>query len=429
MLDIKLLRENPNLVRKNLERRQDPDKIRLLEEVIEYDKTWRTLTTRINELRRTRNQISAEVARLKREGRDASGKMREGETVQRTIKEAEDERERYTRLLREGLMRLPNLLHESVPFGRDEGDNVEIRRCGEPPKFTFSAKGHLEIALNLGLVDAERAGKVAGAGFLYLRDELVLLDYALMRFGMDFLLKRGYRLVEPPFMIKRRPYEGVTALEDFEDVLYKIEGEDLYPIATSEHSMAAMFMDEVLTKDDLPIKFVGVSPCFRREVGTHGKYTKGLFRMHHFNKVEQFIFSLPEDSWGFHEELQRNSEEMYQALGLHYRVVNVCTGDIGIIAAKKYDIEVWMADGEYRESGSNSNCTDYQARRLNIRYREKEGQPPKGFVHTLNNTALATSRTMMAILEQHQQEDGSVVIPKVLRPYMNGLKKIERKQP
>ena len=428
MLDIKLIRENPDLVRRNLERRQDPEKIRLLEEVIEYDRVWRSLTTKVNELRRRRNLISAEVARLKKEGRDASEKIREGERVQREIKKVEAERERYARLVRNGLMRLPNLLHESVPFGRDERDNVEIRRWGEPPKFNFKPKSHLEIALDLGLIDVERAGKVAGAGFLYLRDELVLLDYAIMRFAMDFLTKRGYRLVEPPFMIKRRPYEGVTALEDFEDVLYKIEGEDLYLIATSEHPMAAMFMDEVLNKDDLPIKLVGVSPCFRKEVGTHGKYTKGLFRMHQFNKVEQFIFCLPEDSWKFHEELQRNSEEMYQALGLHYRVVNVCTGDIGTIAAKKYDIEVWMADGVYREIGSNSNCTDYQARRLNIRYREKEGQPPKGYVHTLNNTALATSRTMMAILEQYQQEDGSVIIPKVLRPYMNGLKKIEKKR-
>ncbi len=426
-MDIKLIRENPDLVRRNLERRQDPEKIRLLEEVIKYDRVWRSLTTKVNELRRRRNLISAEVARLKKEGRDTSEKIREGERVQREIKKVEAERERYARLVRNGLMRLPNLLHESVPFGRDERDNVEIRRWGEPPKFNFKPKSHLEIALDLGLIDAERAAKVAGAGFFYLRDELVLLDYAIMRFAMDFLTKRGYRLVEPPFMIKRRPYEGVTALEDFEDVLYKIEGEDLYLIATSEHPMAAMFMDEVLNKDDLPIKLVGVSPCFRKEVGTHGKYTKGLFRMHQFNKVEQFIFCLPEDSWKFHEELQRNSEEMYQALGLHYRVVNVCTGDIGTIAAKKYDIEVWMADGVYREIGSNSNCTDYQARRLNIRYREKEGQPPKGYVHTLNNTALATSRTMMAILEQYQQEDGSVIIPKVLRPYMNGLKKIEKK--
>jgi seryl-tRNA synthetase len=429
MLDIKLLRENPDLVRKNLERRQDPEKLRLLEEVIGYDGAWRSLTAKVNGLRRARNQISSEVARLKQDGKDASERMRDGDRVQEAVKEAEAEEERYQGLIREGLMRLPNMLHESVPFGKDENDNVEIRRWGEPPKFDFEPRGHVDVALNLGIIDEARAGKASGAGFVYLKKGLALLDYAILRFAMDFLIGRGYTLVEPPFMIKRRPYEGVTSLEDFENVLYKIEGEDLYLIATSEHAIAAMYMDEVLNAEDLPIKFVGVSPCFRKEVGTHGKYTKGLFRMHHFNKVEQFIFSLPEDSWGFHEELQRNSEELYQALGLHYRVVNVCTGDIGILAAKKYDTEVWMTDGAFREIGSNSNCTDYQARRLNIRYREKEGQAPKGFVHTLNNTALATSRTMMAILEQYQQEDGSVVIPEALRPYMNGLERIEKKEP
>jgi len=280
----------------------------------------------------------------------------------------------------------------------------------------------------LGLVDAERAAKVSGAGFLYLKNELVLLDLAIQRFAIDLLVKRGYTLIEPPFMINRKAYEGMIDFEDFEMVTYNVAGTDLYLIATSEHPMGAMFMDEILDKKDLPIKFVGVSTCFRKEVGTHGKYTKGLFRMHQFNKVEQFIFCSPEQSWRLHEELQKNSEEMYQKLGLHYRVVNVCTGDIGTLAAKKYDIEVWMADEKFRESGSNSNCTDYQARRLNIRFREKEGQAPAGFVHTLNNTALATSRTMMAILEQFQQKDGSVVIPKVLRPFMNGIEKLEKKR-
>jgi len=226
-------------------------------------------------------------------------------------------------------------------------------------------------------------------------------------------------------MMRKKPYLGVTDLEFFGDQLYKLQNEDLYLIATSEHPMAATFLDEVIDKKDLPIKFVGVSPCFRKEVGTHGKYTKGLFRVHQFNKIEQFIFCLPEDSWKFHEELQKNSEDLYQGLGLHFRVVNVCTGDIGIIAAKKYDIEVWMADGTYREAGSNSNCTDYQARRLNTRFREKKGQAPAGFVHTLNNTALATSRTMIAILEQHQQKNGSVIIPEALRPLMDGIKRLK----
>ncbi|MDH5702926.1 MAG: serine--tRNA ligase, partial [Aigarchaeota archaeon] len=281
----------------------------------------------------------------------------------------------------------------------------------------------------LNIIDSERAGKVAGSGFYYLTDELALLDYAILRYAIDFMMQRGYKLVEPPFMMKRKSYEGVTDLADFENVMYKVEGEDLYLIATSEHPMAAMFMNEVLNKADLPMKLVGVSPCFRREVGAHGKYTKGLFRMHQFNKVEQFIFCLPEDSWRFHEELQTNAEDLYKSLGLHYRVVNVCTGEIGSLAAKRYDIEIWMADSEFREIGSNSNCTDYQARRLKIRYREKEGQKPAGFVHTLNNTAIATSRTMMAILEHYQQKDGSVRLPEALKHYMGGIEKILRPTP
>jgi seryl-tRNA synthetase len=427
MLDIKLIRQNPELVRKNLQRRGDPEKLRLLQQLIRFDEKWRALKIEVHELRRRRNQISREIAGLKKRGKDIEGKLKEAAQIPKRLKEREAELKRCGDRVRDCLMKIPNLLHPSVPVGKDESENVEIKRWGNPPKFDFVPKGHLEVALDLGLIDRERAEKVAGAGFFYLKEELVLLDLAIQRFAIDFLRERGYVLIEPPLMIRREPYEGVTDLSDFELVTYKIEGEDWYLIATSEHPMAAMFMNEVLDKKDLPIKCVGVSPCFRKEVGTHGKYTKGLFRMHQFNKVEQFIFCLPEDSWKFHEELQNNSEELYQKLGLHYRVVNICTGDIGTIAAKKYDIEVWMVDGKFREVGSNSNCTDYQARRLNIRFREGEGKPPIGFVHTLNNTALATSRTMMAILEQHQQKDGSVVIPEVLRPYMGGIEKLEKK--
>ena len=425
MLDIRLIRENPEIVRRNIARRNDPEKLRLLDEVIELDMRWRELTTRVNELRRRRNELSEEIGRLVKEGKDPSELRRMAERIPDMIKEAEEERDKCWEGVRNGLMRLPNLLHDSVPYGVDESQNVEVRRWGEPPRFSFQPRSHVEVASALGVIDFERAAKVSGAGFYYLKNELVLLDYAIIRFAIDHLLSKGYTLIEPPFMLRRRPYEGATDLSDFERVMYKVEGEDLYLIATSEHSIAAMFMDEVLNAEDLPIKLVGVSPCFRREVGTHGKYTKGLFRVHQFNKVEQFIFCLPEQSWELHEELQRNSEELYQRLGLHYRVVNVCTGDIGSMAAKKYDIEVWMADGVFRESGSNSNCTDYQARRLNIRYRLKEGQPPAGYVHTLNNTALATSRTMLAILEQYQQEDGSVLVPEPLRKYMNGMERIE----
>jgi len=229
--------------------------------------------------------------------------------------------------------------------------------------------------------------------------------------------------------MRRKPYEGVVALSDFESDLYKVENEDLYLIATSEHPMAAMYMNEVLKAEDLPLKLVGVSANFRKEAGAHGKDTRGIFRTHQFNKIEQFVFCKPEDSWKIHEELIQNAEELVQKLGLSYRVVNCCTGDIGTVAAKKYDIEAWMpAQNAYREMISCSNCTDYQARRLNVRYREKEGAPPKEFVHTLNSTALATGRTIVAILENYQQEDGSVIVPEVLRKYMGGMEKIEPKR-
>ncbi|MCD6402949.1 MAG: serine--tRNA ligase [Candidatus Aenigmarchaeota archaeon] len=428
MLDIKLIREKPDEVRKNLERRQDPTILERFDKLLEYDKQWRKTVSELNEFRKRRNEITVEITKLKKEGKNVDKLLKEAKDVQVAIKQLEIKEKYYKEKVRELLMSIPNLLHESVPLGKDEHDNVVVKVWGKPPKFDFQPKSHVEILKDLGLIDLERAAKVAGRGFYYLKKELVLLDFAIMRFAIDHLIKKGYILVEPPFMLRKDAYLGVTDFEFFKDQLYKIEGEDLYLIATAEHPIASMFKDEVLLKDDLPLKFVGVSPCFRKEVGTHGKYTKGLFRVHQFNKVEQFIFCSPEESWELHEELQRNSEELYQKLGLHYRVVNVCTGDIGDIAAKKYDIEVWMADGQYRESGSNSNCTDYQARRLNIRYREKEGAPVKGFVHTLNNTALATSRTMIAIIEQFQQKDGSVKIPRVLWDYMGGIKKLEKRE-
>jgi len=425
MLDIKLIREHPEIVRDDLKKRGDVEKLKMLDDLIEYDKKWRQLLTQVNELRHRRKVVTTEIASLKKKGEDASRQIEEAKGIPQEIEKLEKQVEEYKEKVDSILLKLPNILHESVPFGKDESDNVVAKIVGKPPKFDFKPKSHVEIALNLGLIDFDRAAKVAGHGFYYLKGDLARLDLAIINYTVDLLRKRGYTLIEPPFMMHKKPYLGVTDLDFFGDQLYKLGGEDLYLIATSEHPMAATFMDEVMDKKDLPIKFVGVSPCFRKEVGAHGKYTKGLFRVHQFNKVEQFIFCLPEDSWKFHEELQKNAEDLYQGLGIHFRVVNVCTGDIGIIAAKKYDIEVWMADGTYREAGSNSNCTNYQARRLNIRYREKEGQPPAGFVHTLNNTALATSRTMIAILEQHQQKDGSVIIPEALRPLMGGIERLE----
>jgi seryl-tRNA synthetase len=429
MLDIKLVRESPELIRVNLQKRVDPKNLHMLDELISYDRRWRENLTRLNGLRHERRHVTTEIAALKKQGKKAEDEIAKGKvvnteitTLEKQVAEAEEKVHYY-------LMRLPNLLHESVPSGKDENDNVQVKAWGETPRFSFPVQGHIELGSSLDIMDIERAGKIAGARFFYLKSKGVLLDLALMNFALDEMIKKGYTPIEPPFLMRREAYEGVTALSDFEEMLYKVEDEDLYLIATSEHPMAAMFMNETLKAENLPLKLAGMSTNFRKEAGAHGKDTRGIFRTHQFNKIEQFVFCTPEDSWKIHENLIENAEDLARQLGLPYRIVNVCTGDIGTVAAKKYDIEAWMpAQNAYREIGSCSNCTDYQARRLNIKYRKKEGEAPEGFVHTLNSTAIATGRTIVAILENYQQEDGSVVIPKALRKYMGGIEKIEPKR-
>jgi seryl-tRNA synthetase len=429
MLDIKLIRENPEFVKNNLMKRGNPENSKMLDALVDLDREWRQNLIKLNDRRHERKMMTAEIAALKKTGKDASIKVEKAKTLDSEITSIEKEVARAEEKTRDYLMRLPNLLHETVPVGKDENGNVQIRSWGVIPKFDFAVKNHIDLGLNLDIIDIERAGKVTGSRFFYLKREGVLLDMALMSFALEEITKKGYLPVEPPYLMRREPYEGVTALSDFEDVLYKIENEDLYLIATSEHPMAAMFMNEVLKEEDLPLKLAGISACFRKEAGAHGKDTRGIFRTHQFNKIEQFVFCKPEESWKLHEELIHNAEELVQKLGLPYRVVNVCTGDIGTVAAKKYDLEAWMpAQNAYREIVSCSNCTDYQARRLGIRYREKEGAPPKGFLHTLNSTAIATGRTIVAILENFQQEDGTVVVPKVLRKYMGEIEKINLKR-
>ena len=429
MLDIKLIRENPEFVKNNLAKRGNPENIKMLDALIELDREWRQNLTKLNDLRHERKMMTAEIGKLKKAGKDASKEVEKAKSLDSEITNIQAEVAREEEKTRGYLMQLPNLLDESVPVGNDEGGNVQVKSWGVIPKFGFDFKNHIDLGLNLDIIDVERAGKVTGSRFFYLKGAGVLLDMALMSFALEEMTKKGYLPVEPPYLMRREPYEGVTALGDFEEVLYKIENEDLYLIATSEHPMAAMFMSEVLKEEDLPLKLAGISACFRKEAGAHGKDTRGMFRTHQFNKIEQFIFCNPEESWKLHEELLHNAEDLIQKLGLPYRVVNVCTGDIGTVAAKKYDIEAWMpAQNAYREVVSCSNCTDYQARRLGIRYREKEGAPTKGFLHTLNSTAIATGRTIVAILENFQQEDGTVVVPKVLRKYMHDIEKISLKR-
>jgi len=425
MLDIRVIRESPQLVRDNLNKRGNPENIKMLDSLIDLDRKWRQGLTRLNDLRHERKLVTVEIAKLKKTGKDADTEVAKAKGIDAEISEIEKEVAVAEEKEKDLLMRLPNLLHDSVPVGKDESENVQVRTWGRPPAFKFPVKNHIDLSLDLGIIDMERAGKVSGSRFYYLQREAVLLDMALMNFAMEEMVKKGYTPIEPPYLMRREAYEGVTALGDFEDVLYKVENENLYLIATSEHPMAAMFQGEVLKEQDLPVKLAGVSTCFRKEAGAHGKDTRGIFRTHQFNKIEQFVFCTPEQSWKLHEELVENAENLVRKLGLAYRVVNVCTGDIGTVAAKKYDIEAWMpAQDGYREVISCSNCTDYQARRLNIRYREKEGAPTKGFVHTLNSTAIATGRTMVAIIENNQQEDGTIIVPEVLRKYMGGIDKI-----
>lgn len=443
MLDIKLIRENPEFVRENLERRGKPEKIQQLDELIELDLKWRRKLTNLNEMRRERNKISMEISEMKKKGIEVPRELLE---KSKNLSEEIEKEERELRKLEERikflLMSLPNLIHESVPYGESEEDNVPIRYWGkprvyeeeleqflamtngevEPEVIEFKPKVHTDLLLELDVADIERAGKASGSRFYYLKNELVLLDMALMRFALDKLIEKGFTPVIPPYMLRRKAEEGVTDFSAFEEVLYKVEEEDLYLIPTSEHPLAAMHMEEVLEERELPLRYAGVSPCFRKEAGTAGKATKGIFRVHQFHKVEQFSFTLPEQSWEEHEFFLKNAEEMYRELEIPYVVVNICSGDIGVAAAKQYDILAWMpGHGKYREVVSCSNCTDWQARRLRIRYRARDGKLK--FVHTLNSTAIATTRTIVAILENFQREDGSVEIPKALRKYC-GFKKI-----
>jgi len=421
---MKFVRENADLTKESLRRRGDLEKIQLVDQLLENDKNWRSLQTMVNNLRNKRNRLTEDIGKLRRQGADTSSLVREAEQIPDQIKELEKKTDELQQAVTDTLMSLPNILHESVPFGKDESGNVEVRRWGEPPVFDFKPLDHIDLSSRLELIDVERAAKVVGARFYYLRGDLVKLNYALIRFALEFIEKRGYRLIQPPYMLRREAIGGAVALTDFEDVIYKIEGEDLYLIPTAEHPLLAQHMDEILDGKDLPARYGGISPCFRKEAGAHGRDTKGIFRVHQFEKVEQFVFSKPEQSWEEHERLIANAEELFQLLKIPYRVVNVCTGDLGTVAAKKYDLEAWLpGQGQYREIVSCSNCTAYQAVRSKIRFRDRPDEPTK-WVHTLNSTLIATERALVAIMENYQNKDGSISVPEVLQPFMGGLSKL-----
>jgi len=429
MLDIKFLRENPDLVRDSLKRRGEEEKVGWVDELLANDSRWRSIQSEANNLRSKRNKITEQVAQLRKKGQDASKLMKEAGEIPDQIKVLEKQTTDLEGNITNRLTVLPNVIHESVPFGKDENDNQEVKKWGRQPDFHFKPKDHIDLATNLGLIDMERAAKAAGSRFYYLRGDLVKLNHSLIRFALDFLDSKGHELCQPPYLLRRDAVGGAVALSDFEDVIYKVEGEDLYLLATSEHALLAQHMGEILDGKTLPLRYGGVSPCFRKEAGAHGRDTKGIFRTHQFEKVEQFVFCKPEQSWEEHERLIANAEEFIQTLKLPYRVVNVCTGDLGAVAAKKYDLEAWLpGQGTYREIISCSNCTSYQAVRSKIRFRDNPDEPTK-WIHTLNSTLVATERTLVAIMENYQNEDGSINIPGTLQSYMGGASKINPLHP
>ena len=428
MLDIKIIREKPEWVKERLKTRGENYPI---EEILELDKKRRTLIQRVENLRHVRREESEKIGKLKKEGKESEAKAlsEKVKALGDELKREEEELKKVEDELEFKLSLIPNIPHESVPFGVDDTENVVVKRWGDIPEFSFEPKPHWEIGEALGILDFERAGKITGSRFVVYWNEGALLERALINFMLDLHIKKhGYKEVLPPFIVNERALFGTGQLPKFKIDLFKLEEWDYYLVPTAEVPVTNLHQDEILPEEVLPLYYVAYTPCFRSEAGSYGKDVRGIIRQHQFNKVELVKFTTPETSYEELESLLLDAEEVLQLLELPYRVVVLCTGDLGFAAAKTYDIEVW-APGQNRfvEISSCSNFEDFQARRANIRYRPKGGGKPR-FVHTLNGSGLAIGRTVMAILENYQQEDGSVVIPKVLRPYMGGLEIIKRKK-
>ena len=414
MLDMKMIRENPENIRKMLKDRDVQFDLNLL---LELDKKRREMIITTDELRKKKNEMSIKISETKKAGNDATPIIQEMQSVSTELTKLEEVQQKTELEHSKLALTIPNLLDKSVPSG-DSSANKEIKKWGDIPKFDFEVKDHIDISENLNLLELERAAKTAGARFYYLKGDLVKLNQSLIQFGLDFLSENGYTMFQPPYMINRNSMEGAVILDDFEDVIYKIEDQDLYLIGTSEHAMVSMHGNEILDGNSLPAKYAAISPCFRKEAGAHGKDQKGIFRVHQFEKIEQFVFSKPDDSCNQHEKMIAITEEFFQKLEIPYRIVLLASGDMGKISAKTYDLEVWMAgQNAYREVASCSNCLDYQSRRLKIRFRDKTNEDTQ-YAHTLNSTLVATERTMVAIMENFQTKDGHINIPNALQKYM-----------
>jgi seryl-tRNA synthetase len=414
MIDIRILRDNPDRIRENLQKRNITNFP--LDELFVLEKKRRELIAKNQKLKEQRNTISVEISQAKRSGKDAQNPIAEMKKTSDEITANDKQAIVIESKMHQMLSSLPNFVDNRVPIGKDETANVLVRKWGETKKEDLD---HIDISNKFDLIDVDRAAKTSGARFYFLRRDLVRLNYALISFALDYLRQRNFILVQPPYMLRRDAIGGAVILGDFEEVIYKIENEDLYLIGTSEHAIAAMHMGEIFDGKLLPLRYAGVSPCFRKEAGAHGRDTKGIFRVHQFEKVEQFVYCKPDDSEAEHQLLLQNAEGFMQQLGIPYRVMLLSSGDMGKVAAKTFDIEGWIpSQNMYRELISCSNCTEFQSRALAIKYREKAHEESK-FLHTLNSTLVATERTMVAILENYYRKDARVIeIPKALVPHM-----------
>ena len=421
MLDLRLLKENPQIIKDMLKKRKLNFPIN---ELVAFDKRRRELIAEMQQIKHKKNIISDRIAFKKKNNNDSTEELQEMKVIAREILSLEEEKTTVESKFKDLMMMLPNLVDKSVPIGNNETDNLVIKQKEINKNLRFKPRDHVDISTKLGLIDLERAAKISGARFYFLKNQLVMMNQALIHFALKFLSEKGYTLAQPPYMIRRGAMEGAVILEDFEDVIYKIENDDLYLIGTSEHAIASMHMDEILDGKRLPIRYAGISPCFRKEAGAHGKDMKGIFRVHQFEKVEQFVYSRPECSGEQHDNMLTITEEFYEKLGIPYRVVLLCSAELGKVSEKTYDIEAWMpGQNAYREIGSCSNCTDYQSRRLRIRFRDKTSEQTR-FVHTLNSTLVATERTMVTIIENYQTINGTVEVPDALQKYMMDIKEI-----
>lgn len=417
MIDLKLLRKQPEIFYESLKKRNQTTEI--IDQIIALDKEWRSYLNQVNSLKSKRNELSKNVARLKAEGKSeqADELITQSKAIGDEIANLEAKQNELEAQMLSLALYVPNTPHESVPIGKDETENVEIRRWGEPRKFDFEPKPHWDLGTDLGMLDFDKGSKLSGSRFTVMFGQIAKLERSIAQFMLDVHTSNGYTEVNVPHLVKRETITATGQLPKFSEELYTCERDDLFLIPTAEVSLAALHIGDVLDEDMLPLKYTAFTPCYRREAGSYGKDVRGLIRQHQFEKVELVWYAKPDNSFEALEQLTHDAEKILQLLGLPYRVITLCTGDIGFAAAKTYDIEVWLPSyNGYKEISSCSNDTDFQARRGNIRYRTKDGK--MNYVHTLNGSGLAIGRTLVAIMENYQNPDGSITVPEVLRPYM-----------